>query len=157
LNEGIEIARGLLLELLERMGIEAEVEATVREGDLCLEVKGDKKGILIGRHGHTLESLQFLINRMVAKRLRESARVIVDVNDYKKRRTEYLTRIALRIGEKVKARGRSLTMGPFTAMDRRIIHVALREDPFVSTESLGEGEIKRVKILLKEEEGKGSI
>ena len=151
MSEEIEIARVLLLELLERMGIDVEVDGVAREGDLCLEVKGDKRGILIGRHGQTLESLQFLVNRMVSKKLRESVRVVLDVNDYRKRREDYLTGIALRVGQKVKTKGRSLTIGPFSANERRIIHVALREDPLVRTESLGEGEIKKIKIAPKSE------
>ncbi len=154
MSEDIEVAKELLNELLVRMGVDVSVESRREEGELFLDVKGDRKGILIGKHGHTLESLQFLTNRIVAKRLKEPAHIIVDVDDYRKRRAEYLTRTALRAREKVKTSGRSLTIGPFPAADRRMIHVALREDPLVKTESLGEGEVKKIRILLRKEEGK---
>ena len=77
-----------MLGLLQRMGIETEVEGSVKEGDLYLEVKSDEGGILIGKHGRTLESLQILINRMVNKQMKKPVRVILDVADYKKRRAE---------------------------------------------------------------------
>ena len=153
LEERVEIAKELMMGLLERMEMDTELEGFLREGDIYLEVKGDKRGILIGKHGHTLESLQFLINRMVNKRLKEPVRVILDINDYRKRRADNLKKMAVRLGEKVKTVGHGLTIGPFSAHDRRIIHIALKEDPLLRTESLGEGETKRIKILPKEKEG----
>ncbi len=142
-----------MMGLLERMEINTVLEGFLREGDIYLEVSGDKRGILIGKHGHTLESLQFLINRMVNKRLKEPVRVILDINDYRKRRADNLKKMATRLGEKVKTVGHGLTIGPFNAHDRRIIHIALKEDPFLRTESLGEGEMKRIKIIPTKKEG----
>lgn len=136
------------------MEINTVLEGEVREGDICLEIKGDKEGILIGKHGRTLESLQFLINRMANKQLKEPVRVILDINDYRKRRVESLKNLALQVGEKVKTRGYGLTIGPFNAHDRRIIHITLKEDPFIQTESLGEGEMKKIKIIPPKKEGK---
>ena len=153
LEERVEIAKELMMGLLERMEIDTVLEGFLREGDIYLEVRGDKRGILIGKHGHTLDSLQFLINRMVNKRLKEPVRVILDINDYRKRRADNLKKMAVRLGEKVKTVGHGLTIGPFNAHDRRIIHIALKEDPLLRTESLGEGETKRIKILPKEKEG----
>jgi spoIIIJ-associated protein len=153
LEERVEIAKQLMMGLLERMEINTVLEGFLREGDIYLEVAGDKRGILIGKHGHTLDSLQFLINRMVNKRLKEPVRVILDINDYRKRRAESLKKMAVRLGEKVKTVGHALTVGPFNAHDRRIIHIALKEDPFLGTESLGDGETKRIKIIPKGKEG----
>jgi len=153
LEERVEIAKQLMMGLLERMAINTVLEGFLREGDIYLEVSGDKRGILIGKHGHTLESLQFLINRMVNKRLKEPVRVILDINDYRKRRADNLKKMAARLGEKVKTVGHGLTIGPFSAHDRRIIHIALKEDPFLRTESLGEGEMKRIKIIPTKKEG----
>ena len=153
MEEKIEIAKELMMGLLERMEIHTVLEGFLREGDIYLEVSGDKRGILIGKHGHTVESLQFRINRMVKKRLKEPVRVILDINDYRKRRADNLKKMAVRLGEKVKTVGHGLTIGPFNAHDRRIIHIALKEDPLLRTESLGEGETKRIKILPKEKEG----
>jgi len=94
-----------------------------------------------------LDSLQFLINRMVNKRLERPVRVVLDVNDYRKRKTDNLTKMAIRMGEKVKSKGSPLTIGPFNAHDRRLIHIALKEDSSVRTESLGEGKLKKVTII----------
>ena len=135
--------------LLESMGLKAEVKALLKGEDLYFEIAGDKEGILIGKHGRTLESLQFLFNRMVNKQLKEGVRVYVDVNGYKEKRADSLTKMAARLGENVKRAEKPLTIGPFNSHDRRIIHLALKEDPNLETESLGEGEMKRIRILPK--------
>ena len=143
--------------LLERIGVKAEVDVAFEEGDLHLEIKGDQEGILIGRHGRTLDSFQFLINRMVNKRLETPVRIVLDINDYRKRKTENLKKMAIRVGEKVKSEGHPLTIGPFDAHDRRLVHIALQEDPAIRTESLGEGKLKKMTIiptLTKKEEGR---
>ncbi len=146
LEEWVEIARQLTLGLLQRMDIETEVEGSVREGDIYLDVKDDEEGILIGKHGRTLESFQILISRMVNKQAKRPVRIILDVAGYKKRRADSLEKVAGRLAENVKRTGRAVTIGPFSAHDRRIIHIALKEDPSVKTESLGEGEWKKMKI-----------
>jgi len=151
--EEIEIAKELTIGLLERMGVKKEVEGFLKEGNLCLEIKGDQEGILIGKHGRTLESLQMLINRMVNKRLKNAVRVVLDIDDYRKRRAESMANIACRLGEKAKRMGHSLTVGPFNSHDRRIIHLTLKEDPYLKTESLGEGELKKVKIIPIKKDG----
>ncbi len=136
-----------MLGLLEKMKMNTILEGDLREGDVYLEIRSDEEGILIGKHGRTLESLQFIINRMVNKRLKEPVRVILDINDYRKRRADSLRKLALRVGERAKTKGCSLIVGPFNAHDRRIIHMALKEDPSMRTESLGEGEMKRIKVI----------
>jgi spoIIIJ-associated protein len=151
--EEIEIAKELTIGLLERMGVRAKVEGFLKEGNLCLEIKGDQEGGLIGKHGRTLESLQMVINRMVNKRLKSAVRVVLDIDDYRKRRVDTMANMANRLGEKAKRIGHSLTVGPFNSHDRRIIHLTLKEDPFLKTESLGEGELKKVKIIPIDKEG----
>jgi spoIIIJ-associated protein len=157
LGEEVEITKKLMAGLLERIGVKAEVDVAFEEGDLHLEIKGDQEGILIGRHGRTLDSFQFLMNRMVNKRLETPVRIVLDINDYRKRKTENLKKMAIRVGEKVKGKGHPLTIGPFDAHDRRLIHIALKEDPAIRTESLGEGKLKKMTIiptLTKKEEGR---
>jgi spoIIIJ-associated protein len=157
LGEEVEITKKLMAGLLERIGVKAEVDVAFEEGDLHLEIKGDQEGILIGRHGRTLDSFQFLMNRMVNKRLETPVRIVLDINDYRKRKTESLKKMAIRVGEKVKGKGHPLTIGPFDAHDRRLIHIALKEDPAIRTESLGEGKLKKMTIiptLTKKEEGR---
>jgi len=148
-EEGIEVAERLMRELLEGMGMKARVEVSVKGEDLYLDISGEKEEILIGKHGRTLESLQFLFNRMVNKQLKEGIRVFVDVNQYKERRADSLRKMATRLGERVRRGEKPLTIGPFNSHDRRIIHLALKEDPDLATESLGEGEMKRIRIVPK--------
>ena len=152
MEEGIEIARELMIGLLERIGTEKEVKGFSKDGDVFLEIKGDKEGILIGRHGRTLDALQMLINRMVNKRLKKPIRVALDIDDYRKRRTDTLTGMAIRLGEKAKSSGHTITIGPFNAHDRRTIHVALQADPTLRTESIGEGETKKIIIIPEKKE-----
>ena len=135
------------------MGVRTEVEGFLKEGTVYLEIKGDQEGILIGKHGRTLECLQMLVNRMVNKRLKIATRVVLDIDDYRKRRAESMAMIAHRLGEKAKRIGHSLTVGPFNSHDRRIIHLTLKEDPSLKTESLGEGELKKIKIILLDKKG----
>jgi spoIIIJ-associated protein len=151
--EEIEIAKELTIGLLERMGVKTAVEGFMKEGNLHLEIRGDHEGVLIGKHGRTLESLQMLINRMVNKRLKNAVRVVLDIDDYRKRRVDSMSSIAYRMGEKAKRTGYSLTVGPFNSHDRRVIHLTLKEDPSLRTESLGEGELKKVKIIPVKKDG----
>jgi spoIIIJ-associated protein len=151
--EEIEIAKELTKGLLERMGSRTEVDGFLKEGNLYLEIKGDQEGILIGKHGRTLESLQMLVNRMVNKRLKNAMRVILDIDDYRKRRADSVTLMALRLGDEAKRTGHSQVAGLLNAYDRRIIHLTLKEDPFLKTESIGEGELKKVKIIPMKKEG----
>ena len=147
LEEWVEVARQLTLGLLQKMGIETEVEASVREGELYIEIKSDEGGILIGKQGRTLESLQTLISRMVNKQVKKPVGIILDIADYKRRRVDSLTKMASRLGDRVKKTGKEVAVGPFSAHDRRIIHITLKEDPSLKTESLGEGEWKKIKII----------
>ena len=152
MEEWVEIARQLMSGLLQRMGVDTEVEGSMREGDICLEVKSDEGGILIGKHGRTLDSLQTLVNRMVNKQTKKPVRVILDIAGYRKRRVDSLEKMAKRLGENVKGTGREVTIGPFSAQDRRTIHMALKEEPSLETESLGEGEWKKIRIVRTGEE-----
>ena len=149
----IEIAKKLTIGLLERMGAKTEVEGFLKEGVLYIEIKGDQEGYLIGKHGRTLESLQMIINRMVSKKLKSTLRVVLDIDNYRKRRMDSLTQMAVRLGDKAKRTGHSQTLGPLSAYDRRIIHLTLKGDPSLSTESLGEGEFKKIRIIPDKKEG----
>ena len=84
---------------------------------------------------------------MVNKQVKKPVGVILDIADYKKRRADSLKKMASRLGDNVKKTGKGVTIGPFSAHDRRIIHITLKEDPSLKTESLGEGEWKKIKII----------
>jgi spoIIIJ-associated protein len=154
LEEWIENSKQLLVGLLERMGVHAEVEEFLKEGDLCLEIKGDQEGMLIGKNGRTLEALQILINRMINKRVKESVRVVLDINHYRERRADSLTKMATRLGEKAKVTGKIVTIGPYNAHDRRIIHIALQDDSSVQTQSMGDGDLKEISIIPQREQSR---
>ncbi len=151
--EEIKIAKELTVGLLERMGVRPEVEGFLREGALHLEIRGDQDSVLIGKHGRTLEALQMLINRMVNKKLKSTIRITLDIDDYRKRRADSMAQMAHRMAEKAKSTGRPQTAGPLNAHDRRVIHLALKEDPLIKTESLGEGDLKKIKIIPVRKEG----
>jgi len=136
------------------MGLEPEIEVSSKEGDICLEIKGDRDGILIGRHGRTLEALEVLINRMVNKQVQEPVRVVLDIDHYRHRRVDSLEKLADRLGERAKREGKAITIGPFNSQDRRVIHIALQNDPLLRTESIGEGPIKKISILPAGSEGR---
>jgi spoIIIJ-associated protein len=153
----IKMAVEFLQRLLELMSIDAEVTARPPEtpGDgvgrasAVLDVAGEDLGILIGRRGSTLASLQYTVNHMVSRQLKSKALVTVDVEGYRRRREENLKGLALRLAEKVKGTGRTITLEPMPANERRIVHLALASDPQVASFSLGDGESRKVAISLK--------
>jgi spoIIIJ-associated protein len=153
-DELAELASSLLLEMLELMGFEAEVEVSwpEKQGEhspLNLNVVGDDLGMLIGRHGETLSSMQYLIRLMVNQRIHRWTNIIVDVDGYKARRAEQLAHMAQRMAEQVIQTGRAAALEPMPANERRLVHIALRNHPNVYTESIGEADRRKVQILLK--------
>jgi spoIIIJ-associated protein len=153
----IKMASEFLRRLLEFMGIDAEVTSRLPEtpGDglgrasAVLDVAGEDLGILIGRRGSTLAALQYTVNHMVSRQLKSKALVSVDVEGYRRRREENLKGLTLRLAEKVKATGRTITLEPMPANERRIVHLALADDSQVTSFSLGDGESRKVAISLK--------
>jgi spoIIIJ-associated protein len=153
----IKMAVEFLQRLLEFMDIEAEVTARPPEtpGDglgrvsAVLDVTGEELGILIGRRGSTLAALQYTVNHMVSRQLKSKALVSVDVEGYRRRREENLKGLALRLAEKVKASGRTITLEPMPANERRIVHLALANDSQIASFSLGDGENRKVAISFK--------
>ena len=150
-----EIAARMLDELLALMKVEADVSIRDAEtpGDglgmanAVLDVEGDDLGILIGRRGDTLAALQYVLNLMVAQKLGRQEFFTVDVEGYRRRRENSLTSLARRTADQVKRTGRPVELEPMPAHERRIIHLVLSENRSVSTESVGEGEERRVEIL----------
>jgi spoIIIJ-associated protein len=147
--DGAEAARMVLSETLRLMGITATVDVS-RSSDssepVTLNIEGDDLGVLIGRRGQALSSLQYLVRLIVAERLKKWVSVNVDVDWYKKRHYESLKKLALRLAEQVTKRRRAITMEPMPPDERRIIHITLANYPEVKTESTGEGEGRRVVI-----------
>ncbi|HEX9373891.1 MAG TPA: RNA-binding cell elongation regulator Jag/EloR [Roseiflexaceae bacterium] len=153
-----QIARRILEDLLERMDIHSYVTAvrsTVPgqrgepEETITLHVEGadeEAMGLLIGRRGETLRSLQFMVNLLVSRKVQKWPQVVVDVGNYRQRRQESLEGLARRMAERVRQSGRPLALEPMGAYERRIVHLALRSDPSVYTESTGEGDNRKIVI-----------
>ena len=145
-------AKEVLEKLLSEMHVRAEV--VVRHGEdkpdsdvVSLDIDGDDLGILIGRRGETLASLQFLVNLIVNKKLRRWTRVVVDVGGYRSRRQETLKGLALRMAERVRLTRQPVTLEAMPAFERRIVHLALQGHPYATTQSIGEGEDRKVMIM----------
>jgi spoIIIJ-associated protein len=111
-----------------------------------LDVRGEDLGILIGRRGDTLANLQYIVNLIVSRRTKARAAFAVDVEGYRRRREEGLERLALRMAERVRRTGETVTLEPMPPSERRIVHLALAEDSSVVTSSMGEGEARKVSI-----------
>ena len=155
-NDIAEVAKGVLERLLVGMEVAASVMAETgpeaEEGEaapITLDIEGDDLGILIGRRGQTLASLQYIVRLIVGHQTEAWLPITVDVEGYKQRRYERLQALAWRLAEQVKTRGTPFTLEPMMAYERRIIHLALVDHPDVTTESIGEGESRRVVIRLK--------
>ena len=148
------LAIELLSELIDLMGFEATIVPSwemALEDDgspyLNLDIQGEDLGILIGRRGETLANLQFLLRLMINQRLKTWKNIVIDVEQYKQRRIDQLTHLANRMAEQVATSGRPVSLEPMPANERRIIHIALRENPAVYTDSTGEGERRKITIL----------
>jgi spoIIIJ-associated protein len=150
LTEKRENAARVLREILERMGIEAEVSAFDDGERVILDAHGEESGLVIGKKGATLDALQYLINRIVSKKPGDGPGVVVDAEGYRGRREDSLTDLAQRLAEKAVKTGRPVPVEPMNPHDRRIIHVALKEHDGVTTESEGEGLFRRVVIFPKD-------
>lgn len=145
-GERLLLGRRTVREFLERMGVEAEIQAREVQGLLRIEIRGEDAGLLIGKHGQTIESINFLVSRILGRQLGEHVQIEVDVEGYLERRCQALEQRALRLAEQVKLTGESVALEPMSSADRRTIHLALKRDTHVRTGSLGEGPLRRLVI-----------
>lgn len=144
-------AKDFLKEVFDAMDMVVSVSAEYTEEDrsLNIDLSGDEMGVLIGKRGQTLDSLQYLVSLVVNKETEEYIRVKVDTENYRKRRKETLENLAKNVAYKVKRNKRSVSLEPMNPYERRIIHSALQNDKFVTTHSEGEEPFRRVVVTLK--------
>ena len=149
-----EKAADFLHDVFGAMGISVDVESKLNEEEKELEINlsGDEMGILIGKRGQTLDSLQYLVSLVVNKESEDYLRVKLDTENYRERRKETLETLAKNIAYKVKRTRRSVSLEPMNPYERRIIHSALQNDKYVFTRSEGEEPFRHVVIALKREE-----
>jgi len=143
---GVAAGVQILTQLLDLMGLEGDVIPEQTEGTLILNIEGDDLGVLIGRRGLTLGALQYIVRLMIASREDEWPSVSVDVCGYKRRRHVALEELARKLADQAKYRHRPVTLEPMPPDERRVVHLALANNPDVYTESVGEDVERKVVI-----------
>ena len=148
LDDQAREATTILSQVLELMGERSEITTTEEDSEgIELAIKGDGSGLLIGRHGQTLDSLEYLVNRILARRVKDAVPITVDTESYRERRRRQLHRMALSMAEQTKREHASVTLDPMPPRDRRIVHLALKDDPLITTRSTGDGFLRTVEII----------
>lgn len=148
-GEDLRVARETLEKILSLIPVDATIQADRVDGKINLNIMGDRSGLLIGRKGKTLDALQYLVTKIVNKALDKKVNVVVDSEDYRKRRKDSVTQLALKMGEKAKRIKKPVMTNPMNPHDRRLVHLALKEDEDLETRSRGEGLLKKVVIIPK--------
>ena len=145
----VYLAKKFLGEVGKSMGIEIALEAEIKDKQLQINMSGAHMGVLIGKRGQTLDSLQYLTNLVVNKGDASYVAVTLDAENYRQRRKETLESLAVNIAKKVKQTRRSVKLEPMSPYERRIIHSVLQNDKYVSTYSEGEDPYRNVVIALQ--------
>jgi spoIIIJ-associated protein len=151
------VAKEVLEKLLGLFGVEGKVKSETQsateeneEGPVVsLDIAGEDLGILIGRRGQTLSALQYVVRLIVGRQIETWVPIVIDVEGYKERRARALQSFALDMAERVKARGAPFTLEPMPPYERRIVHMTLSNHSYVTTESIGQGEERKVVIRPK--------
>jgi spoIIIJ-associated protein len=149
-SEDVDITVDVLQHILQFINIRALVQVRSTE-PLTLNIQGinENLGLLIGRRGETLSALQLLVSLIVGHRTKHRMRIIIDAENYRERREENLRSLALRVAQQVRNYRRSIALEAMPPHERRIVHIALADSKDISTESIGEGDARRVVISLK--------
>ncbi len=149
LSEAGRIAYDFLKNVTEKMGVQVAIRVTEEADHLSVAMMGDTLGILIGRRGDTLDALQYLVSLQVNKNREGYMRVSLDTENYRAKREEALNRLAQRMAARARKTGRKVTLEPMNPYERRVLHSALQNNPYVTTHSEGEEPYRRVVITLK--------
>lgn len=149
-DQTVSAVEKFINDTLKAMNMEVEIKSYIDEdGALCIDMKGEHMGVLIGKRGQTLDALQYLTNRVANKQQNGYVRVKLDTENYRARREETLKHLAKNIAHKVKKNRRPVALEPMNPYERRIIHSALQADPYVTTHSEGEEPYRKVIVTLK--------
>lgn len=142
-------AKTFLQDVFRAMKLEVKIEKLTQMDNVTLNFRGEDLGILIGKHGQTLDALQYLTNLAAHQGSEDRVKIVLDVEDYRKRRAETLARLAKRLADKVISRGERVVLEPMSPQERKIIHMTLQNDNKVMTYSEGEEPFRKVIIALK--------
>ncbi len=149
-DQKVEKATLFLGRLFEKMGVDPQIECEPgKEGLVYLRLSGDRMGMIIGRRGQTLDAIQYLTNLVANQGGGVRARIVLDAEGYREKRAETLRGVAERLAEKVKRQGRKAALEPMSALERRVVHMALADDDRVETRSEGDEPYRRVVIVPK--------
>ncbi|WP_288184963.1 RNA-binding cell elongation regulator Jag/EloR [uncultured Sporomusa sp.] len=147
--DSVEEAKQFLNNVFKAMHVTVSMEKMNQGDHVVINLRGEDLGVLIGKHGQTLDALQYLTNLAANREADERTRIILDVEDYRKRRAETLSRLATRLADKVKRRGERVVLEPMSPQERKIIHMALQNDNRIVTYSEGDEPYRKVVIALK--------
>lgn len=149
LDKPDQLAVDFLKDVLKTMDLEAQYETKLKGDTLSIDILGKDMGVLIGRRGQTLDALQYLVSLVVNKDREKYLRVVLDTEDYRRKREQTLIRLANKLAYKVKKTGRDVVLEPMNPYERRVIHSALQNHPDVETRSQGEEPYRKVVITVK--------
>ena len=147
------IAENFLREMFASMNLAVQIKAEMREKQLYIDLDGDEMGMLIGKRGQTLDSIQYLVNLVVNKNSDSYISVMIDTENYRERRKETLESLAHNLAKKVKQSRKNIVLEPMNPYERRIIHSALQNDKYVTTFSEGKEPFRYVVLTLKKKDG----
>lgn len=152
-EDTIDVVRNFLAKTFEAMNLKVEIELEYdqTENEIHIELKGDEMGMLIGKRGQTLDSLQYLTSLVANKKTEEYIKIKIDTENYRQRRKETIENLARNVASKVKKTGRTAFLEPMNPYERRIIHAELQGDKYVDTHSEGEEPHRKVVVTLNKE------
>ena len=148
-QESVDLGIEALQKMVDLITDDATIEAVTDQDRLTLQITGGNAGILIGRKGQTLDAMQFLVDKIINRQSEARVRVKVDIEGYMETRKANLRQLAYKMAEKAKKTGRPATINQMSAQDRRIVHLALKEDNQVRTQSMGDGYYRRLVVFPK--------
>jgi len=145
----LQTAHDFLENIFSLMGLAVQIEKIEKPENTTFNIRGNDLGILIGKHGQTLDALQYLTNLTANRDADTKVRIVLDVEEYRQRRADTLTRLAVRMADNVKRRGEKVVLEPMSSNERKIIHMALQNDQRIVTYSEGEEPYRKIVIALK--------
>lgn len=144
-----DTGKEFLLGMFGKMGLSVQIEKLTTKDKITFQVHGEDLGILIGKHGQTLDAIQYLTNLVANKEVRRRCQIVVDVENYRSRREETLIQLAHRLGAKVRRTRQKIALEPMNAFERKIIHVALQSEKHIKTDSEGQEPYRHIVIYYK--------
>ena len=148
-EDPVDIGRQVLQRIIDAITTDAKISVEQDSERIFFNVNGGNAGILIGKRGQTLDAIQAIVEKVINKHKENRTRVLVDIEGYLETRRENLEKLAMRLAEKSKRTGKPMSLGQMNAYDRRIVHIALKDNPDVQTRSRGEGPLRKLVIFPK--------